>query len=184
MSEKISESPWLDLDAIKSDRTTFRLTEEAMKNLDWLQTEYALTPKELFELMCSKLVSVDETSKDENLEQELRKSHDESKSDKRKTYVLSKGTIKKLSEMADRLGISRNTMVSNMITIFRSMVYEGRQEDQKKRDEIRTLLPCLLSEAEVIHNKLSELGSSDPLYSDLKKLFSDMADLINRIDAR
>lgn len=155
----------------KSERTTFKLTKEATVDLEWLQKQYQLSAKELFDYLCSKLLKENNillldciklSSKDV--------SEEPKKSSIRKTYVLSRGSIKELTDISKQNELSRDMFVSNLISAFRGMVKHEIEEEQAKQKLLNELLNKFNAEAKKTEKMLIDLIPNTDILSKFKKI--------------
>jgi len=144
----LSEKPLSDLLEKKSERTTFKLMKEATEDLQWLQDQYKISAKELFDYLCSKFVQEKESPLCDCIIRETKGKPDEQKEvSLRKTYVLSRGAIRYLSEIAKKNGLSRDMLVSKLISAFKNIIMSEIEEEQKNQKQIHDLLNNFYFEA-------------------------------------
>jgi hypothetical protein len=181
---KLIEPSLLELSEKKSERTTFKLSKEASDDLEWLQKQYRLSAKELFDFLCSKIIT---SSEDLLLECIRQTANEKAKVTKdssiRKTYVLSRGSIRTLTEISKQNKLSRDKLISNLICSFKEMVKEDLKNEQKRQQQALDLIKNLHSVALETENKLKDVTPGNPVLDQFKKILDSLTKLVKKINA-
>lgn len=140
----------------QSVRTTFKIHENSLKAMDWLQSKYQIKSKDLFDFICSDDLMVPQLLNPLKDKYENRSGHFI-----RKTYVISKKTKHKLNKASYSINIKRDTVV-NILIDFCKIYLENTEE---KEIEAEKNVQVILNEYERItldtERKLKELLSKD-----------------------
>jgi|AntDeeMinimDraft_5_1070356.scaffolds.fasta_scaffold06649_3 hypothetical protein len=118
------------LNSLKSERTTFNFTEEALDILERFSKNYEITQKETFSIMLDD---------DKLLSQVIKKlrnnEFDFSEKKIQKTKVISKGALGKLNELSKSESFSRDLILEIALRDINSQLTD-RIESHKKAEEI------------------------------------------------
>lgn len=156
--KNVIEPSLSDLSEKKSERTTFKLTREATDDLEWLQEKNQLSAKELFDYLCNKILTERKDILSECMAQTQKRLSDKAKeSSIRKTYVLSRGSIKTLTDICKKNELSRDLFVSNLISAFRSMVKVQIEEEQEKQVKVIEQINKFYAEAKTTEEILKDI---------------------------
>ena len=180
--KKLIEPSLLELSEKKSERTTFKLNKEATDDLEWLQKQYQLSAKELFDFLCTKILIDRKDLLSECIIQTLNEKAKITKdSSIRKTYVLSRGSIRTLSEISKQNKLSRDMLISNLISSFKEMVKEDFEKERKRQQQVLDLIKSFHSVALETEKKLKDLTPCDPMLDQFKKILDSLTKLVNKI---
>lgn len=102
------------LESKKSERTTLKLTEKAIEGLSYLKTFHSVTVKELIDIMYT-LIGADDGFDIEEIIKQMKEGSRQPCELPRKTYVLSKGSIRAFSALSKKFDVSRDDLISRMI---------------------------------------------------------------------
>ena len=157
----------------KSERTTLKLTKEAMSNLEWLKSHFSLSVKEILEAICSGITEEGEISSSEvySIITYLKEDKDYAP---RKTYVVSKGAVKKLTALSKSRNVSRDNMVSALINNLKISTAAARNDKKKIYTEVHKILTEFDAIAYSTCKKLNSVLKDDP-FSDEIDLFFDIS---------
>ena len=126
MHSMSNKSSYQKLSLLKSERTTFNLSNEAYELLEKLSKSYEITQKETLSLIMDDdeliLITVEK----------IKSGTDEIAEDKSaKTKVISKGALEKLSNLAQREQISRDLLLEITLRELSDQL-KKREENHKK----------------------------------------------------
>ncbi|MBN1997608.1 hypothetical protein JW935_08660 [candidate division KSB1 bacterium] len=140
----------------RSVRTTFKISKETNDSLNTLLKKLKIKPKELFDEICS----------NEKLIQSIIKTDEEICGilNQRKTLVISKHTLKFLSQKSFELKIPRDVLFNKIILSFKLMIDVLYEKEREKEQVASGILENFYDEAEKIENQLKELlGNDNPI---------------------
>jgi hypothetical protein len=181
--EILVEPSLSDLSEKKSERTTFKLTREATDDLVWLQEKNQLSAKELFEYLCTKILVERKDILSDCIERTSKDAPNKAKeSSIRKTYVLSRGSIKILTDISKKNNLSRDILVSNLISAFRSMVKVQIEEEQKKQKKVIELINKFYTEAKTMEEILKGIIPDTSTLEQFRKILGLAEKLANRVN--
>lgn len=174
--ENKTRSNIFNLDDRISERTTFNLSPAAKEDLQSIKGDYGkLTIKEFFESLCSKVISDDVLLRDiEKIIKDQKFKPDDSK---RKTFVLSKGSIKCLNDLAQKYDLPRDLLVSGLIINYKRILEKNKADEKQKEKKAMDILKEFDAYANEIEKKLENLGYGDHV----SKQFSKIYEFIKRI---
>ena len=192
------EGDW-GLGESKSVRTNFRLTEEATHNLKYLAQKYSITYKELLDNIFQKLdseyrmVTSGDKKKSELLDSigswiragiETKDDKEEEETTVRKTYVISKGSLRAISTFTNYYMVSRDTMVSQVINWFTLYYpeYADEVEHEEKTREAFDLISNFYSRMLKLHKKLDETLEDDPIVKRFNSIQARVSELIEDME--
>lgn len=160
-----------DLSEKMSERTTFKLTKEATDDLVWLQDKNQLSAKELFDYLCTKILVERKDILSNCMELTQKGLSDKAKeSSVRKTHVLSRGSIKTLTDISKKNEMSRDILVSNLITAFRNMVKVQIEEKQEKQGKVIEQINKFYAEATTTEEVLKEIIPDTSIMEQFRKI--------------
>jgi len=153
----------------KSERTTFKLTIDARLSLEWLQKHFKLTIKEIFDYITWEIL------KKQNDIADIIKITKENPSgsnqfDPRKTYVISRATVKTLNNLSKKYKISRDELISNCIEKIKIKIKLKNESDRKKYIEASKVLSEYESYTNDVCKRLIKILEHDDLVTDVDML--------------
>lgn len=148
-----------------SVRTTFQLSQETLDSLTALTQKYKITLKELFETLCASWLWFAVIP---NPPQTTDQDPATPSPSVRRTFVISRGSFKKLNEFSKEQKIHRDLVVEKMVKAYKQ-VSEAKEielgESKAKHSEALTLIEGFKSQAYEIERRLKEfLIVEDPVY--------------------
>ena len=162
---KKSFSP--NLEDKQSVRTTFRLSEEASKDIAWFAKKNRITQKEVFDHLFVQTLLNMEGDKNSFFHTILTltegSSYDLNRS-VRKAQVISRKALKTLNEISKKHNLSRDVLVEYSVRLLKKLL-EKRTEIRKEaaklyKEEFQDKLPDIYS----VESKLRDLlGDDDPI---------------------
>ncbi|MGA7562369.1 MAG: hypothetical protein WBW55_04110 [Desulfobaccales bacterium] len=156
-----------DLSNKKSERTTFKLSEESIKSLEWLANHGEVKIKEVIDLaiehwMDNLIEAKEEWPGQHTIFQKLITSREKFKA--RKTYVISLGAIRLLNNLSLNFKIKRDIIMETIIIDYAHFI---RKYEQKKLPNYQLALNKLLDFAEKIEGVCADIkalvGKDDPI---------------------
>lgn len=170
--EKISDINIALLNNKKSERTTFKLTANATESLKWLQKHFNLTVKEIFEYISSEILNKETDIKDIIKKTKETPSPDASRYWPRRTYVISRATLKTLNDLSKKHEISRDDLISSLIEKIKVKAMTRNESDRKKYNEAHKILLEFNNHAHDIWSRLGKvLGDDDIILSNVDGFF-------------
>jgi len=169
--EKSSDINIALLNNKKSERTTFKLTVEATENLKWLQKHFNLTVKEIFEYISSDILDKQTDIKDIIKKMKDTPSPDASRYWPRRTYVISRSTLRTLKDLSKKHEISRDDLISNLIEKIKIKAKTKNESDRKKYNEAHKILSEYYDHSHNIWTRLDEVLGDDDLVRDVDGFF-------------
>lgn len=162
-----------EISSKRSLRVNFQIPDEAIKALEWITSEYSITQKEVFEIICS----------DENI---LKKSKSitagfSNSKLKYSTKVISKGALNSLDKFASENNIKRDVILSNALIVLRKSLFDSKHTNHS---EALQLIGEFWSYCEKVEKDISlSLTSNDPIVSRFGIIVTITANLYSSIQA-
>jgi len=164
----------------QSVRTTFKLSEDCLKAIEELLKINNIKPKELFnkifenEFLFNTAIKIAQESKLSS-----------NKHFKRKTFVISKKTLRLLNKASKENNISRDLIVESIITIFFEFFKQKWQEEIEKEKKAMVIIDDLWEKAEVAEKKLKSILEEDhPILDRISTIIIIIHNLSIDIDAK
>lgn len=179
-SKKLNWVSKTSLSEKQSVRTTFKLSEDCINAIDWLLKTNNLKPKELFDLICSNDDLV-------NLAAEAAKKDDKNISVKhtRKTFVISKRTLRLLNKKSEEQTLSRDLIVEKLVLLFKALLEKHTEEEKQKEEEALSIISDFWTKAEEIENKLKDLLDDDnPILDRFSIVIVIIMNLVSAIESK
>ena len=178
--KKLNRVSKTSLSEKQSVRTTFKLNENCINDIDWLLTTNNLKPKELFDLICSNDALV-------NIAAEAAKKNDKNISIKqtRKTFVISKRVLRLLNKKSEEQGLSRDLIVEKLVLLFKALLEKHTKEEKKKEQKAHSIISDFWIKAEEIENKLKNLLDDDnPILDRFGLVIVIIMNLVSAIESK
>jgi len=164
--QEIIQSSSINLDNLpsspktqKSTRTTFNLNKKTYEIMELLCENYRMKQKEFIDTVVvpnvSSLVSTPDFHKILSKEK-----YDQTNDQERKTFVLSKSSLKKLNELSKTAGIHRDVLFAIAVAL-QKLIFDNRRKKHMEALEILNKLSIEINETEEALTKL--LGGDDPI---------------------
>jgi hypothetical protein len=164
----------------QSVRTTFKLIEDCINAIDWLLKTNNLKPKELFDFICSNNDVV-------NIAAEAAKKDDKNISVKhiRKTFVISKQTLRLLNKKSEEQTLSRDLIVEKLVLLFKVLLEKDTEKEKQKEEEALSIIDDFWTKAEEIEIKLKHLLYDDnPIINRFGIVIIILMHLVNAIESK
>ena len=162
----------------RSVRTTFKLPAYTIDGLKELADEYGITFKEVFEIICfNNLEPVIENFSDNSLKEI--KQIDQKELSIRKTFVISKYTLKLLNRFSTKYKLSRNVIIEFLLSSYQADRSLKNEQLRKKHEKALKKINKLLNLVEKELNGLDEIldyGDEDdaPIFDILNDVVLEM----------
>jgi len=128
-----------DVRSSKSVRTTFRLTENSLKALEYLNQNFILTQKGLFSFIAEALTReseikgvVVELSKVVNINQNT--------TTRRKSFVVEKKAIKIFKRTSNDHEVSRDSLINSSLLTLHRLLLKSSEKDKENSEKAMDLL--------------------------------------------
>jgi hypothetical protein len=162
----------------RSERTTFNLSSEAIEAINWLSKHSGTQIKDVFDHVLERCVAnltgnENDWGDEEAIYNKLTKDRDNPKT--RKTYVISRGTLRKLNKLSISLEIARDVIMENSVIDF----FEYIKKSTKIRNEKYQIVLDKFFELESISTEL--LHNTEPIFSDEDRITELIWDVIAAI---
>jgi hypothetical protein len=184
MSDKVAFNTYTsNFSDRQSVRTTFRLSKEANEALGWLARQQKVTMKDVLDAsleILGKLLSFQDFSPevifgiwgigipDSNEPRVIRK-----------TLVLTRGTLKRLKFLSEKLSIPRDVLIDKAILYSKKQISDHEEDTKEKH---RNVLEPLSSIETDIVNVMMLLDEGDPINSQLGYIVHEIANLCQAIE--
>ena len=178
--KKISESlPSPNIDKYykrESVRTTFKLKKQSCENLIWLSKYYNISMKEVFDMFCEDdkyLKKIANLFKDAKFY--------EGEDTIRKTYVLSKSALTKLTEISKSISIHRDDFIDLLSMLFQMKILSKNEDIYKKHEKAYDILSSLRASFDEYEDELQEVldDDNDVILQRFDDIVGDFDSLIN-----
>jgi hypothetical protein len=130
----------INLEDKRSVRTTFKLSKQGSEALEAISKDNNISFKETIDMLCQKFLTIDVISR-------MRKIDVKRELAVRKTYVISKGSLRTLNQISQKNGISRDSLLDWTLVMFEIMqtavigkIKKGHEEALKIVDQCRSAL--------------------------------------------
>jgi hypothetical protein len=167
----------------QSVRTTFRLSKEANEALGWLARQQKVTMKDVLDAsleILGKLLSYDDFPPefgfgiwgigipDSNEPRVIRK-----------TLVLTRGTLKRLKFLSEKLSIPRDELIDKAILYSKKQISDHEEDTKEKHQNV--LEPLSSIESDIV-NVMMLLDEGDPINSQLGYIVQNISNLCQAIE--
>lgn len=175
-SKKLNRVSQTSLSGKQSVRTTFKLNENCINDLDWILRTNNLKPKELFDLFSSFGALIDVATKAaKNNDRDL------SIKQKRKTFVISKRVLHLLNKKSEKEDVSRDIIIENVVSIFKELL----ERETKKEREAKSIISAFCGNAEKIEKELGNLlGEDNPILSRFGIIVTITLNLLDAVELK
>jgi len=166
----------------QSVRTTFRLSKEANEALGWLARQQKVTMKDVLDAsleILGKLLSNDDFPPefefgiwvigipDSNEPRVIRK-----------TLVLTRGTLKRLKFLSEKLSIPRDVLIDKAILYSKKQISDHEEDTRETHQNI--FEPLSNIETDIV-NVIMQLGEGDPIKDQLGYIVQEIMDILQTI---
>ena len=153
----------------QSERTTFRLTKEADDAITWMTKSRGISVKETIDAMCTQSLQKTESGERSFLTDliQLTKSRESQpqKGSVRKTFVISKGSLRALNKISKDNKVSRDLLLENLILSIEKNLKLFIKELPKKYEKALEIIKELEAETNAKRKELLVLlGENDPVF--------------------
>ena len=171
----------------QSERTTFRLTKEADDAITWMTKSRGISVKETIDAMCTQYLQKTESGKSSFLTDliQLTKSRESQpqKESIRKTFVLSKGSLRALNKISKDNKVSRDLLLENLILSIEKTLKIFIKERPQKCEKALKPIKELGLEARAKKKELKEfLSEGDPILERIEICSLVIDNLISAIE--
>jgi len=167
----------------QSVRTTFRLSKEANEALGWLARQQKVTMKDVLDAsleILGKLLSYDDFPPEFGFDIwgiDIPDSNEPRVI--RKTLVLSRGTLKRLKFLSEKLSKPRDVLIDKAILYSKKQISD--QEEDTKENHKNVLEPLSSIESDIV-NVMMLLDEGDPINSQLGYIVQNISNLCQAIE--
>ena len=153
----------------QSERTTFRLTKEADDAITWMTKSRGISVKETIDAMCTQYLQKTESGERSFLTDliQLTKSRESQpqKGSVRKTFVISKGSLRALNKISKDNKVSRDLLLENLILSIEKSLKLFIKELPQKYEKALEIIKELEAETNAKRKELLLLlGENDPVF--------------------
>ncbi len=145
-------------DKIKSVRTTFKLSDKCIKNIDEIITAHSIKPKELFDMID---VFKDPDFFKDVIEKEIIHDNLQPQMEVRKTFVISAQAKSKLDKLSAKTNYPRDMIVEAFIFLINISLEERKRDETLKEKEAFKKIKDLEQKALDIEKELKILLDDD-----------------------
>ena len=157
-----------------SVRTTFKLSGQTIDGLKELANEYGITFKEVFEIICfNNLEPVIEDFSDNSVKN--MKQNDQNELSIRKTFVISKYTLKLLNRFSTKYKLSRNAIIEFLLSSYQADRSLKKEQLRKKHENALKRINKLIALIE------KELKGLDVILDDSDEDDAPIFDILNDV---
>ena len=151
--------PTRDLLGKQSIRTTFKLKKETIATIAELAKEYSVTQKEVFDIVCDKLLREKEI---QSLVVDRRSYLPEGSI--RKTYVLSRTALVVLNQFSEKAGVTRDELVVTLFESFKQLIAISREKELELHGEAVEIINNFNATVHGVQEQITQLlGPADPI---------------------
>ena len=164
----------------ESKRTTFKLSDQSIKAIDWITETFNFTAKEVFDLI---------SDKNEFFEAGIKFSSEHDDSDfneqTRKSFVISKQALSILNQTSENHKVSRDMLVEKLILTYKALMEKLLKKERENEEKVLEIVSEFWSEAEKVQSRLSELLSDgNPIISRFGMITVIIESLYSAIDSK
>jgi hypothetical protein len=155
----------LSLDGLElgqSVRTTFRFSERAEDALDRLSKTTKVTKKDILDRFARLILKDDALTT--RLVKEASKVAANQELGVRKTWVITKATLKLIRDKSQTNGLSRDALAESLVLFANELIKTANQQRPEKHKEALKIIDDFWKNAEQIEDQLGDLlGEDDPI---------------------
>lgn len=152
-----TESTFSELRSRQSVRATFKLTDRCIEAIGIVAVQLGIKQKSLFDHIFS------DTETLSDLARKFRNTRLESTNRTQKTYVISRGALVSLEDIAKNFNAPRDVLIELSVQRLLPIIADERKRHMKRKAVLSRIQKHLQSGRKLLKEALDELGAEDSL---------------------
>lgn len=168
----------MSLKGKQSVRETFKLTSSCVRAINIVAKQLRIKQKSLFDHLAEDVSGLESIAQKAGVEDAM----DDGRTYVQKSYVISRNTLRTLTDISKRFGVSRDVLIERSVQRLLPII-EREKESHRKRMRLLQGIENYMVEGHELLNQIEQsVGVEDPLCQAFKTIMTTFTQVKTQID--